>query len=561
MWLTVIFGLLGGMGLLLYGMHVLSEGLQKIAGHKLRHILGSMTQNRLKGLITGAAITILFQSSTATTVILVGMASAAVMSLRQTLPVILGADIGTTVTAQLIALRVTEIALPIVGLGATIIFFTKRDRYRRIGQVFLGFGLLFLGLKIMGDAMYPLRQETFFINLLTTLGDYPALAMAAAAVFTFLIHSSAAAVGIIVLLALQDLVTLDAAIYLLFGANIGTSFTAVLASLGSSREAQRVALAHLLFKLTGVLLFLPFIGPFATLMASVTSSVANQVANVHTFFNITIALLFLPFTERFAVLLYRILPDREADERNVQPKYLDLTIIVSSPSLALGLATREIIRIFKMIHQMTTGTNRVFERNDRDLLQNMLETEDRVDCLARCTKIYLANVLRQPLSELEFSRCMGLAHIVTDLEHIGDIIEKTVAHLAECKIFGGYNFSDEGLEELRILHQQVCSLMEKTLNALETGNAELALRAMGLQPKIVIMERKLRQFHIHRLRIGVQKSEATSSIHLDLINAYLRISEHVRNIAVAIAEEVTADSRPGTYREAAASTITCEPRP
>jgi phosphate:Na+ symporter len=551
-WILVICGLLGGMGLLLYGMHVLSEGLQKIAGHKLRNILSSLTHRRLMGLSVGAAVTILFQSSTATTVILVGLASAGVISLRQTLPVILGADIGTTVTAQLIALKVTEIALPIVGVGATIIFFTKRDRYRRIGQVMLGFGLLFLGLKIMGEAMYPLRDEPFFLSLLATLSNYPLLAMCAAAIFTFLLHSSAAAVGIIMLLAMQDLVTLTAAIYLLFGANIGTSFTAVLSSLASTREAQRVALAHLLFKVAGVLLFLPFISQFAGLMTAITGSVANQVANAHTFFNVTLALAFLPFTNQFTNLLYRILPDKEICPLDRRPKYLDESIVASSPSLALELAKREIIRIYDMVYYMTANANKIFERNDRDLLETVLETEEKVDSLTHATKSYLANILRQPLSRTEFQRCMGLAHIVTDLEHVGDIIEKNIAHLAESKIYSGCDFSDEGWEELNIMHQRVCNLMEKIHEALVHNNAQLANTAIRLQPKIVIIERKLRQFHIHRLRIGVQKSEATSSIHLDLINAYLRISEHVRNIAVAIAEELVGHS-PATQEETAAT--------
>ncbi|MBE0466318.1 MAG: Na/Pi cotransporter family protein [Candidatus Desulforudis sp.] len=556
MWVIIVFGLLGGMGLLLYGMHVLSEGLQKIAGHKLRGTLGSITRNRFLGLGVGSAVTILFQSSTATTVILVGLASAGVMSLRQTLPIVLGADIGTTVTAQLIALKVTEIALPIVAVGASIIFFTRRDRYRRIGQVFLGFGLLFLGLKIMGDAMYPLRDEPFLVNLLTTMSDYPFLAIIAGAVFTFLVHSSAAAVGIIMLLAMQDLVTLNAAIYLLFGANIGTSFTAILSSLGSSREAQRVALAHFLFKLAGVLLFLPFVNPFAYFITSITGTIAYQVANVHTFFNIAIALLFLPFTDHFATLLNRVLPDRESCELDMRPKYLDETIIASSPSLALGLATREILRTYDLVYYMTSNTSRVFERNDRDLLDTILHTEEKVDTLARATKSYLANVLRQPLSRLEFQRCMGLVHVITDLEHIGDIIEKSIADLAECKMYSGCDFSDEGWEELKILHQRICNLMEKTHEALATNNAHLADTATRLQPKILIMERKLRQFHIHRLRIGVQKSEATSSIHLDLINAYVRISEHVRNIAVAIVEEVVGIKSPSVQDEMATATVT-----
>jgi len=292
MWQAVILGLVGGMGLLLYGMQILSEGLQKIAGAKLRTIMSTLTHNRISALAVGASITVLFQSSTATTVILVGLTSAGIMSLKQTLGVILGADIGTTVTAQLIALKVTEVALPIVGLGATIIFFTKRERFRRYGQVLMGFGLLFLGLKIMSDVMYPLRENPLFPEMMAKMSDNPLVAMILGAIFTFLIHSSAASIGIIMVLSMQHLITLYAAIYLLFGANIGTSFTAILSSLGSSRESQRVATAHLVFKLAGVILFLPFVNPLAALVERITSSPGYQVANVHTLFNIVLAIVF-----------------------------------------------------------------------------------------------------------------------------------------------------------------------------------------------------------------------------------------------------------------------------
>ncbi|MEW5954901.1 MAG: Na/Pi cotransporter family protein [Bacillota bacterium] len=529
MWDNIIFGLLGGMGLLLYGMQILSEGLQKMAGHRLRTIMSSLTHNRFAGLSIGALVTILFQSSTATTVILVSLTSAGIIGLRQTLPVILGADIGTTVTAQLIALKVTEISMPIVGIGATIMFFSKRHRYKQAGQAILGFGLLFLGLKIMSDTMYPLREAPFFIQMLSTMSDYPLLAMIAAALFTFLVHSSAAAVGIIMVLAMQDMISLHAAIYLLFGANIGTSFTAVLSSLGSSREAQRVATAHLLFKMAGVLLFLPFVNPFAALIAGLTSAPGYQVANVHTIFNITLALVFLPFTTQFAALLEKIVPERK-DPEAFHPHFLDDKML-ETPSIALGLATKEIIHTSDYIYNMTAKAVDVFERNDALLLHQINKEEERVDILFQATNRYLTHLLRQPLSRKEFVRCMSLIHIVNDYEHIGDIIEKNVTSLAQCKIDGHCDFSDEGWDEISIMHQRVCDLMQMVNAVLVTNDDILARRALQLQPEIVKMERHLRILHIHRLRLGVQKSEESSSVHLDLINSFLRISEHVKNIA------------------------------
>lgn len=535
MWSTVCLGLIGGMGLLLYGMQILSEGLQKIAGARLRTLMSTLTHNRVSALVVGAVITIFFQSSTATTVILVGLTSAGIMTLRQTLGVILGADIGTTVTAQLIALKVTEIALPIVGLGATVIFFSKWERYKRYGQVLMGFGLLFLGLKVMSDVMYPLREDPFFPIMMAKMGDYPVLAMLLAAVFTFLVHSSAASVGIIMLLSMQHLITLHAAIYLLLGANIGTSFTALLSSLASPREAQRVATAHLLFKIAGVIIFLPFVTPFAGLMERLTSSPGYQVANAHTFFNIAIALIFLPFINQFGSFLFRLIPERKEAKDKFKPRYLDIKLI-NTPAIALGMATKEINHTFDYIFDMTRDIAGILEKNDISLLNQVVKKEERVDILFAGISEYLTNVLRQPHSRQEFLKCMGLINIVNDLEHIGDIIEKNVTYLAQCKIDGKCTFSEDGWDEISIMHKRVCELMQMANTAFVTNNRELAQKACKLQPEITKMERHLRILHIQRLKVG-GSSEETGAVHLDLINAFLRISEHIRNIAWEVANE------------------------
>lgn len=530
LWKTVTIGLLGGMGLLLYGMFIMSEGLQKIAGHRLRNILGTLTHNRFTALIVGAFITMLFQSSTATTVILVGLTSASIMTLKQTLGVILGADIGTTVTAQLIALKVTEISLPIVGIGATIIFFTKRDKYKKIGQVLLGFGLLFLGLKIMADTMHPLRDEPFFRQMLMSASDYPLLAIAAAAIFTFLVHSSAASVGIIMIMAMQDLVSLHSAIYLLFGANIGTSFTAVLSSLGSSREAQRVATAHLLFKIAGVLVLIPFVTPYAYLLTKLTSSPGYQVANAHTLFNIGIAIIFLPFINQFAHLLEKIVPERKtSQDEELKPRYLDEKLI-STPSIALGLASKEINNAADQVLDMTRSIITIFEKSDIELLDKINKKEDHLDIICKSLTNYLTQVMRHPLSRQEFYRSMGYMHITNDLEIIGDIIERDITYIASCKITEGCKFSDAGWGEINDMHKKTIELMQMANIALATNDAQLADKAMKMYPGMARMERRLRAQHFNRLKEGKSLSISTSSLHLDLINSFLRISEHVRNI-------------------------------
>ncbi|TYO94942.1 Na/Pi cotransporter family protein [Desulfallas thermosapovorans] len=530
LWKTVVLGLLGGMGLLLYGMFIMSEGLQKVAGHRLRSILSTLTHNRFTALIVGALVTMLFQSSTATTVILVGLTSASIMSLKQTLGVILGADIGTTVTAQLIALKVTEISLPIVGIGAAIIFFSKRDKYKRVGQVLLGFGLLFLGLKMIADTMQPLKDEPFFRHILLSTSDYPLLAVAAAAVFTFLIQSSAASVGIIMVMSMQHLVSLHSAIYLLLGANIGTSFTALLTSLGSSREAQRVATAHLLFKLSGVLLMLPFVNQFAILMAKLTASPGYQVANAHTLFNIGIAMVFLPFIKYFAKLLEIIIPERQMPlDEQLKPKYLDDKLI-STPSIALGLASKEINHAADQVFDMIQSIIKIFEKSDIELLDKINKKEDYLDVLCKSITNYLTSVMRQPLSRKEFYRSMSHMHIINDLEHIGDIIEKDITYIASCKITRQCQFSDAGWEEIKEMHQRLGDLMRMANVALASNDTELAGEALKRYPELARMERRLRAQHFNRLRDGTTLSISTSALHLDLINSFLRISEHIRNI-------------------------------
>jgi phosphate:Na+ symporter len=539
MWENIALNMVGGMGLLLYGMYIMSEGLQKIAGKKLRTILSTLTQNRLVGLLVGAVVTIIFQSSTATTVILVGLTSASIISLRQTLSVILGSDIGTTITAQLIALKVTEIALPIVGIGATIIFFCKREKYKRIGQVLIGFGLLFLGLKIMSDTMYPLRDDPYFKDMLMEMSDRPLLAIILAAIFTFLVHSSAATIGIIMVLAMQGLVPTVSAIYLLFGANIGTSFTAVLSSLGSTREAQRVATAHFMFKLAGVLVFLPFVGPFADFVKWLApNSPGFQVANIHTIFNVGIALMFLPFTSQFAKLLEFIVPEKASNTVEIKPRYLDESLI-TTPSIAIGMAQKEVIRITDRVTEMVMRCDHLFKKYDESITEELLNKEDEVDKLSEATNSYLTKLMRQPLAKEEFNQCMGLVHIVKDYEHIGDVIEKNIIYLAESKHANNGDFSPDGQREITAMLHKLIEMLHVVNTAIVTNNCYLTERAKTLHEEIVDMEFRFRMSHFARMQMGGKDSENTSSIFLDVINSYLRIAEHLNNVTMSFEEDIS----------------------
>jgi phosphate:Na+ symporter len=535
-WVTLLFGFLGGIGILLYGIRVMGDGLQKILGRQLRTLLESITKRPLLGVLAGILITILFQSSTATTVILVGLTNAAVITLRQSMPVILGADIGTTVTAQLIALKFTEVSLLIVGVGAPIIFFAKKDRHRRFGQALIGFGFLFLGLKIIGDCLKPLQDAPAFTDVLLTVSRHPLLAVAVSAVVTFIIHSSAAVMGIIMVLTSYGLINLDAAIYLLLGSNVGTSFTALLASIGSRREAQRVALAHFYSKLGGTAIFFPVVPWFSQFLASLTSSVNFQVANGHLFFNLGMTFMFLPFYNLGSRFIEWSLPEKRQPE--LEPKFLREEVI-TIPSVAIGLAQKETIRISAGTLRMIWYIKRSLETNNPDFLERIVHKEWVMDALCKTAVNYLTQVLRQPLNQQEHAFAMSLIRILDSLEKINDMVERDIKYRIETKLSQGIHFSELGKEELLTLLGVLIREMRMTHKALVHNNTRLAEDAITQHPRLVALTLEYRQNHIHRLTEGVKESEESSNVHLELLNGFQQLSEIIRAINLIIFDELS----------------------
>jgi phosphate:Na+ symporter len=535
-WFIIIFGFLGGIGILLYGIQVMGDGLQKILGRQLRTLLESITKKPILGVLAGILITILFQSSTATSVILVGLTNAAVITLRQSMPVILGADIGTTVTAQLIALKFTELSLLIVGIGAPIAFFAKKDHHLRIGQSLVGFGFLFLGLKIIGDSLKPLQDSPAFTEVLLIVSRSPLLAVAAAAAITFLIHSSAAVMGIIMVLAGYGLINLNAAVYLLLGSNLGTSFTAILASIGSRREAQRVALAHLLSKLGGTVLFFPFVPGFSLFLASLTHSVTFQVANAHAFFNLALTAVFLPFSNLGSRFITWLLPDKIIPEQ--EPKFLRDEVI-TMPSVAIGLAHKETIRISAGTLRMIWYIKRALETSNSHYLERIDYKEKVMNALCKAAVDYLTRILRQPLNQDEQGYAMGLIRILDSLEKINDMVERDIKYRIETKLNQGVHFSTLGKEELMFLMEALMRGMRMTHKALVQNNSFLAEEAVTGHPRNVALILEFRQNHIHRLTEGIKESEESSNVHLELLNGFQQLSELIRNIDLIIFEELS----------------------
>jgi phosphate:Na+ symporter len=545
--LFMIFGLFGGLGLFLFGMEMMSTSMQRSAGGKMRSILGALTRNRFIGVAVGAFVTMVIQSSSATTVMLVSFVQAQLMTFGQTLGVILGADIGTTITAQLIAFKLTDYALLMIAIGFGMKFLTKKDKLRNIGDVLLGFGLLFFGMHVMSTAMYPLRSYTPFLNLLTEL-EHPVLGILVGAAFTALIQSSSAFTGIIIVLAQQGFLTLDSGIPLIFGANIGTCITAVLASLNAGREAKRVALAHTMFKVFGVALAMAFIPLLAKFIqnispggvidtsdqASLARYIPRQIANAHTVFNVSLTLIFLPFTALFGKLIMRMLPDREQDEAvRYDARFLEPSLL-STPALALNLAKAEIIKMGELVKEMAVKSIDPFFSSDLTVLDELHEMEERIDALDEQISAYLIDIGKKSLNNEQADEVYLMLHVTKQYEQIADIIDKELRPLAQEKTSQAAPFSEEGASEVRAYHLKMVKQIARSIDTFTDSSLEKALKMTKKQAKYVALEGDLRQHHFQRLQKNVRESVSSSGIHLDLMDCMRKMNSYSANIARAL---------------------------
>ena len=530
-----ILSLFGGAMLILFGMKLAGDGLQRAVGARLRNFLLTATDNRLKGVGVGAAITALLQSSSATTVMLVGFVGSGLMGLTQTMGVILGADIGTTFTVQIIAFKVYDYAIGLVGLGALITFLGRRSRWKDAGQAILGFGFVFFALKILIDTFEPVSHNPLMKDFLLGLSKDPFAGIIIAAVLTALFQSSAATLGIALTAAHSGILGIEAAVPIVLGANIGTTVTAIISSLGATVDAKRVAFAHVLFKVIGVLLVLPFLDFFTTLVGHSSPDAARQVANAHTFFNIGIAVLFLPFTGPFTRLVTTLLPPSLAPER-FGPKYLD-PIVLASPTLALVQATRETLRNADIVQEMLVKSIEVFDNDSVSTLEGIQEMDDDVDILDREVKLFIIKLSKESLSDEQARREQEIMLFSDNLENIGDVIDKNIMELAKKKIKGGLKFSKEGMEEIRALHKKVIENYQMGVAAFTASDHELARRLITHKQKMTELERDLRQAHITRLYKGHKESIDTSAIHLDVLTNLKRINSYITNAAYPILEQ------------------------
>lgn len=524
--IAVVAAFAGGIALLLLGLQIAGGALQEVAGGRVRTLLRSVGRHRLLGLAVGAALTAIIQSSSATTVILVGLSGAGIIQLSQTIPIILGADVGTTLTVQILAFRAYDYALLIVAAGFFIQFASRRRRLKAAGTAILGFGLIFTALKILTEALGPLTEQPWVREALLWASAAPVATVVIAAGLTALFHSSAATIGLAIALADQGLIGLPAAVPIILGANIGTSATALIASIGTNLEARRVAFAHILFKILGVALVLPFLRPFSSLAAASAASAARQIANAHTLFNLGLALLFLPLTPLLSRVVTRLIPPPPPSQDPARPLYLDPKVL-ESPALALGQAARETVRLARVVQTMYRESLDVLIRDDAEAIDRIQESEERVDRLNREIKFYLTRLGFSGLSEEESAREMALLETIHNLENIGDIIHNNLIELGRKKIYKGLRFSDMGSREIEELHRMVGGDFELLVAAFIDQNPDLAHELVKRGAVFNERERGLRAAHIQRLHAGLAESIETSAIHLDVLTNLRQIRWHI----------------------------------
>lgn len=541
-------GLIGGLALFLHGLDQMTGALKTVAGERLKDLLERLTHRPLLGALTGALMTAILNSSSVTTVLVVGFVSAGLMSLPQAISVILGANVGSTLTTQLIAFQLDESAPLMLACGLLLALNPWRVSLRPYGTLLLGLGLIFFGLALMGESMAPLREDRFFLDLLARL-DQPVFAILGATLLTALIQSSAATLGIAIALASQGLIGLKTGIALVFGANIGTCITALLAAIGKPRIAQRAALVHILFNLAGVLIWVWLIDQFAAWIqwlsparpdlsgnARLAAEVPRQIANAHTLFNLANTLLFIWFTHPFARFVEWLLPDRpqETQAEVVRPRYLDDELLVT-PELALDRVRLEILHMGDRVREMMAGIMPAILTGDRKALAEIAQMDNAVDRLHAEIIGYLGKISRQNLTERQTHTLMALFSAVNDLENIGDLIETNLVALGYERLDQGVEISAPTRELLLGFHRVVSRALGTALQAVAQRNPLAAQTVIALKDEIRIISDSAAAHEARRLVASEPKRIPAYTLEVEIIEKLQRIYHFARRMAKTVA--------------------------
>ena len=542
----IVTGLLGGLGMFLYGMEMMSDGMKMTAGDSMRSILEKLTSNRYIAVFIGAFVTMVIQSSSATTVMLVSFVNSGLLSFTQALGVVLGSNIGSTVTAQIVAFKITDYALLLIAAGSIMSLFAKKDTVKHLGFVILGFGLLFYGMKVMSDTMKPLRSDPTFNSILTSF-ENPFLGILAGAIFTALVQSSSATTGIVITLASGGSITLEAGIPLIFGANIGTCITALLAGLNASRDAKRVAIGHVTFNVIGVLLFCFWIPTFAEFVSQTSDNVPRQIANAHTIFNIVASVIFIPFTPFISRTIINYFPDKE-EKRNIEkPAILNLDKnVLDQPGAAINSAQAEIGGVVGLMERVVGSLVRPFieesnemkdiENLDLDLKTGLHQRIEKISFLNENISNYLIKVSRNDLTVKQSQEVFSLVTVVNYLSSINNIVKIRFDSLVFKKEGLNEHFSDDGQEEIFMYHSKLLKQVKRLNKFFSKYDRAKAAKIMEKGEQYRDLEEKYRLEHFKRVSGDVAESVATHEIHIELMDMLKQINTLIELIASSLLE-------------------------
>lgn len=550
----ITFGLLGGLAIFIFGMNMMSESLQKAAGEKMKKILGILTVNPVMGVLAGTIATAVMQSSSATTVMVIGFVSAGLMTLKQGISVILGANIGTTMTAQLLAFNISDYIFVIIFVGFIVSFVFKSEKIKSIGQTIFAFGLLFEGIQIMSSVMKPLAASPVFINMIDHVSGMPVLGVLVGTLMTLVVQSSSATIAVLQNFAAQagpdgvsSIIGLAGAIPVLLGDNIGTTITALLACIGQSRDAKRTALAHCTFNITGAFLFIWFVKPYAHFIQAISTKgpevevIARQIANAHTIFNITMTLIWLPLIWLLVKIVVKILPYKEKNSKQKEvPIFLDPRL-VSQPAAAMEMVAREILRCSGMVEQMIHRLNHAIERQDLRRVDSILRQAVVVRKLYDNIVSYLSSLFSSgSMTEEQATQTAGMMYILSDIERTDALCTEATESLQSI-LEKKHKLSPEAVEDLCRGLKIIEDMYQNVLEVIRTGNGEDARKIVHKKDNVLDLTLKLRKNHMKRVKQGACDAEMTSDF-TRILHSFDRIGNSCANIADAALTGVSFES-------------------
>lgn len=549
----IVFGLLGGLAIFIFGMNMMSECLQKAAGEKMKSILALLTKNPVLGVLAGALTTAVLQSSSATTVLAIGFVSAGLMNLPQAISIIIGANIGTTMTAQIIAFKLSDYIYVIIFLGFVLGFIAKSEKIKNIGQTIFAFGLLFLGIETMGDVMKPFASSPVFVDMIAKVTDVPILGVGVGMLMTLVVQSSSATIAVLQNFATQpgpdgvtSIIGLTGAIPILFGDNIGTTITALLASVGQSKNAKRTAAAHCVFNISGAFLFIWFVKPYAKVIQTISPKgpevevISRQIANAHTLFNIVMTLIWIPLIWLMVKIVMHLIPDGKAIVQDpAEPRFLDVKLI-NQPTVALQLVAREVLRCSEIVGDTLQELGKIVRKDKIEQLESVYDKAEIARSLdARITE-YLSDLFASGvLTEEQVSQTAGIMYVLSDVDRIGQLCVD-VADVVREKVEKKYKYSKDAMKDLEKSIEQIESMYREAIQVMLTGNVENAKKIIKKREKVLMLDINMRKAHMDRVAKGKCSAKLTVPFS-KLLQSINRMGNSCVNIADAVMEQVDLD--------------------